>query len=277
MFESFYHYFKNHTWELTEQWFKTLSDSKSGVYALQGEEQINKLKKQNHAFHEIFSELFDNNIDCIESEFKEWIEHVASDQAHLDTPLTEIVEEFLRNQAIYIDFIEQFATKHQLSFSKYNDYIRMIHSAYDTLIITFIERNQEKSEQILHAQRELISDLSSPIINLNKQIALLPLIGNIDTERAKIIFQKTLETCSMEEIDCLLIDLSGVPIVDTMVANELFELVKGLRLLGTQASLSGIRPELAQTAVQLGVDFSHIRIFSNIAKALAELEFNTIH
>lgn len=153
----------------------------------------------------------------------------------------------------------------------------MIHSAYDTLIITFIERNQEKSEQILHAQRELISDLSSPIINLNKQIALLPLIGNIDTERAKIIFQKTLETCSMEEIDCLLIDLSGVPIVDTMVANELFELVKGLRLLGTQASLSGIRPELAQTAVQLGVDFSHIRIFSNIAKALAELEFNTIH
>lgn len=54
MFESFYHYFKNHTWELTEQWFKTLSDSKSGVYALQGEEQINKLKNRIMLFMRFF-------------------------------------------------------------------------------------------------------------------------------------------------------------------------------------------------------------------------------
>lgn len=176
-----------------------------------------------------------------------------------------------------MDFLEQYAYDHNLSFRDYNKYISKIVSSYEKLIITFINRNQELYEKFLNSQRELITDLSSPVIKLNENIALLPLIGEIDTQRAKSVFEKTLATCSSENIHRLLIDLSGVPIVDTMVANELFELIKGLELVGTNASLSGIRPELAQTAVQLGIDFSRVQIFSSIAIALAKLEFDTLN
>lgn len=276
MIQSFYHYFKNNTWDLTEEWFESIGKTKSGVYASTNDEEINKLKSQNHAFHQIFCELFDDNIDCIESEFDEWIDHVASDKAHLNTPLPDIIEEFFRNQSIYMDFIAQYALEHNLSFKDYNKYVHTIISAYEKLIHAFIKRNQEQSDRILHSQRELITDLSSPVIHLNDSIALLPLVGEIDTQRAKSIFEKTLDTCSDDKIQRLLIDLSGVPIVDTMVANQLFQLITGLGLVGTQASLSGIRPELAQTAVQLGINFNRIQIFSNIAKALSKLEFDTV-
>lgn len=140
-------------------------------------------------------------------------------------------------------------------------------------MIAFSVRNQELSEELLQAQKDMITELSSPVIHLNEQIALLPLIGEIDTHRAKVIFDQTLEQCVNTRVDSLLIDLSGVPVIDTMVANQIFSLIDGLKLIGTKASLSGIRPEIAQTAIQLGIDFTHIRIYSSISAALEKLSF----
>ncbi len=77
-----------------------------------------------------------------------------------------------------------------------------------------------------------------------------------------------MEQCVQLQVDSLLIDLSGVPIVDTMVANQIFSLIEGLKLIGVKASLSGVRPEIAQTSVQLGIDFMSIPIYSSIERAL---------
>ncbi|MDV2583684.1 STAS domain-containing protein, partial [Alkalibacillus haloalkaliphilus] len=83
---------------------------------------------------------------------------------------------------------------------------------------------------LLQSQQEMITELSSPVILIKDQIAILPLVGDIDTYRAKIIFDKTLKQCNDLQVEHLVIDLSGVPIIDTMVANQIFHVISGLEL-----------------------------------------------
>jgi rsbT co-antagonist protein RsbR len=101
-------------------------------------------------------------------------------------------------------------------------------------------------------------------------MGLLPLIGEIDTTRARFIVENTLQHCIDKDISHLLIDLSGVLIIDTMVAQQIFQLVETLSLIGVKSTLSGIRPEIAMTAVQLGLSFESITIKSNLAQAISE-------
>ena len=84
-----------------------------------------------------------------------------------------------------------------------------------------------------------------------------------------MILENTLHQCSEKRITQLYIDLSGVAMVDTMVAQQLFTLIESLGMLGVKATLSGIRPEIAQTAVQLGLSFSNLSIRSSLAEAIA--------
>jgi rsbT co-antagonist protein RsbR len=133
----------------------------------------------------------------------------------------------------------------------------------------FVEENQKYSEEKLIAQQEMINELSSPVIALNNHMGLLPLIGVIDTARAKLIVETTLEQCTEKDISHLLIDLSGVLIIDTMVAQQIFSLIETLGLIGVKSTLSGIRPEIALTATQLGLSFDQVSIKSNLAQALA--------
>ncbi|BBP89712.1 hypothetical protein BsIDN1_33300 [Bacillus safensis] len=106
----------------------------------------------------------------------------------------------------------------------------------------------------------------------------MPLVGDIDTARAKIILENTLNQCSQKGVQQhLCIDLSGVVMIDTMVAHQIFDLVTSLRLIGVETTISGIRPEIAQTAVQLGLPFNEFRTASSLAHALDRMtEFSSI-
>lgn len=272
---SLYQYFKDRSTELTETWYANLDKSKEGIYGSTDPIKIKQLKAQNRQFHELFSEIFNPEDEEVDIYIDKWVTEIASDHAHLETPLPEIMEEFLNTQSLYLHVFHQYVEKHHpdMSITQYNETIQLIIRSFKKIMIAFSVRNQELSEELLQAQKDMITELSSPVIHLNEQIALLPLIGEIDTHRAKVVFDQTLEQCVNSRVDSLLIDLSGVPVIDTMVANQIFSLIDGLKLVGTKASLSGIRPEIAQTAIQLGIDFTHIRIYSSISAALEKLSF----
>lgn len=274
---TFYEYLQSNLSSLTEEWYKGLDKNKNGVYSTDNLEEISTLKNQNYLFHKIFIELFNKEEDC-EEEFTAWIDQTTSDQAHLNTPLPEIIEEFSRNQQIYLEHVRNYFEIYgeNYTFRDYSECIDKITTTFNHIVVRYSAKKQNKSKQIIHAQSELITELSSPIIQLNDKISLLPLVGEIDTHRAKKIFTSTIDFCSKKEVDCLLMDLSGVHIVDTQVANQLFQLINGLKLIGTTTFLSGVRPEIAQTAVQLGIDFKEYKIFSSIALGLASLKFTTI-
>lgn len=128
----------------------------------------------------------------------------------------------------------------------------------------------------LNNSRRAFLELSVPVVPITKDIAILPLIGDIDTERAQLLMEETLIKTRDMGINHLIIDISGVVIIDTMVANELFKLMDGLRLLGIATIFSGVRPEIAQTMVNLGLNTRDLVTRASLRQALALLERESI-
>lgn len=119
-------------------------------------------------------------------------------------------------------------------------------------------------EEMIQEQALQLREVSSPIIPLYSGILVLPLVGSIDSHRAAQITESLLEGIAREHASVVVIDITGVPMVDTQVANYLIQAARMARLLGSQVVLVGIGPEIAQTIVQLGVDLSDITTRANL-------------
>lgn len=269
--EALYNYFSEQVDQIAKEWIETMEDSDpNSIYSLTNPVITEELTEQDKEFYRHINKMYIMPKKEFLEEFERWVIELARDQKHLDTPVQYVVREFMRNRRLYISYYDAFADKHESSFAQgeRKKWENLIVQVFDFTIYTFVDHAEHNSKMQLNAQREMILELSSPVITLSKRTALLPLVGDIDTERAKFILENTLSTCAKRLIEHLLIDLSGVVVVDTMVAHQIFKLVEALKLIGVTSTLSGIRPEIAQTAVQLGINFSDITIKSNLAQAL---------
>ena len=110
---------------------------------------------------------------------------------------------------------------------------------------------------------------SAPLIPVMEGITIMPLIGTIDTERAKLIMENLLEGAIKHNSEVVLIDITGVPVVDTMVAHHIIQAAEAVRLIGSTCILVGIRPEIAQTIVNLGIDLSNFPTKSSLKKGFS--------
>ncbi|WP_064092967.1 STAS domain-containing protein [Rossellomorea aquimaris] len=272
--QQLYQFMSDNTWNLTEDWYESLDKSDpSGIYSSKDPVVIQNMKRQNHAFHEHFCELFrQNKCEGIES-FEEWITEIAQDEEHLKTPIHYILREFFRTQEQYLELIQKFIEIHE---GEYTEQVKstwrdMVVKVFSLVMTRFSEENYNYSQVRLNAQQAVIKELSSPVISLNKNTAVLPLIGDIDTGRARYILENTLTECASKNVEHLFIDLSGVIMVDTMVAHQIFQIVDSLNLLGVNCTLSGIRPEIAQTAIQLGISFEKVSVTSTLERAINNL------
>jgi anti-anti-sigma factor len=127
---------------------------------------------------------------------------------------------------------------------------------------------RQLQQQIISAQRSTIQELSTPIIPINDQILVLPLVGAIDTTRAQQIMEAMLGAIVQQRAQVLIVDITGIAVVDTQVANYLLQSAQAVQLLGAQVILVGISPEVAQTIVQLGIDLSSIITRSTLKEGL---------
>lgn len=120
------------------------------------------------------------------------------------------------------------------------------------------ETLRRSQEQLIQAQQAALRELSTPLIPLADGVVAMPLIGSIDTGRAQLVIETLLSGVSQNHARVAILDITGVPVVDTQVANALIRAAQAVKLLGAQVILTGIRPEVAQTLVGLGVDLSGI-------------------
>lgn len=125
-----------------------------------------------------------------------------------------------------------------------------------------------REEVILRQQRDIL-ELSTPVVKLWDGIVALPLIGALDSERTQVVMETLLEQIVQNSAEIAIIDITGVPTVDTLVAQHLLKAVAAARLMGAECIISGIRPQIAQTMVHLGVELQEVTTKATLADAFA--------
>ena len=271
-----YNYLISRKQEITEAWLRTRQENRYGsVYAADAEPRIEaQLRKESDAFIDSISLVFIEDKATYRTYMEDWASEIAEERVKSSVPLEDVVMQLRVLRRIYWEFIQEFFEESSSEASA-TDALRWsgwMNSAFDYVIESFVRHYQEAHEKILAAQQAVINELSSPVIPIRQGIGILPLVGDIDTYRAKVILETTLKQSTSKSLHTLYIDLSAVPIIDTMVAHQLFQLMEALKVIGVKSILSGIRPEIAQTAISLGLDFGGIEVHANLMRALEVLE-----
>jgi len=176
------------------------------------------------------------------------------------TPTETVLGVFSLKEAVYelvadaADMVPEY-----LSFS------RMV----DDLGLRTFEAYSAAREQIISDQTTAMMELSTPVVRLWDGIIAVPLVGTLDSARTQLIMERLLEALVATGAEHAVIDITGVPTVDTEVAQHLLKTVSAARLLGADCMISGIRPQVAQTIVSLGIEFGDIATKATLADALA--------
>ncbi|MGI5184603.1 STAS domain-containing protein [Dactylosporangium sp. CA-152071] len=123
-------------------------------------------------------------------------------------------------------------------------------------------------ESVIADQTEQLLELSTPVVKLWDGVVAVPLVGTLDSARAQVVMEKLLQTLVDTGSGYAIVDITGVPAVDTQVAQHILKTVVAARLMGAECIISGIRPQIAQTVVALGIEFGDIVTKSNLADAL---------
>jgi rsbT co-antagonist protein RsbR len=126
----------------------------------------------------------------------------------------------------------------------------------DELGIFTLDIFQKSREEVIVRQQREIAELSTPVVKLWEGVLALPLIGTLDSQRTQVVMENLLQTIVDTEASIAIIDITGVPTVDTLTAQHLLKTVAAARLMGADCLISGIRPQIAQTMVHLGVELN---------------------
>ncbi|SER38215.1 rsbT co-antagonist protein RsbR [Gracilibacillus ureilyticus] len=187
---------------------------------------------------------------------------------NLGWPLSYITDGLQTFRRVTIDFI--LSQSEKVDSENLSRILSVVDDWVEPIINQLVNEYSGSWENTVSLQRLALQELSAPLIPVMENITIMPLIGTIDTERAKLIMENLLEGVIKHNSEVVLIDITGVPVVDTMVAHHIIQAAEAVRLIGATCILVGIRPEIAQTIVNLGIDLSKFPTKSSLRKG-----FNT--
>jgi rsbT co-antagonist protein RsbR len=139
----------------------------------------------------------------------------------------------------------------------------------DNMAAFTVATYQRTREEIIQRQQEELLELSTPVVKLWDGVLAAPMIGTLDSARTQMVMETLLQRIVDTGAEIAIIDITGVPTVDTLVAQHLLKTVTAIRLMGAEGIISGIRPQIAQTIVHLGIDLQGITTKASLADALA--------
>jgi anti-anti-sigma factor len=131
------------------------------------------------------------------------------------------------------------------------------------------EERAALQQQVIDAQRDALRELSTPLIPITDNVVIMPLIGTIDSGRAQQVMETLLEGVAQHRAELVILDITGVAMVDTQVAQSFIHAAQAVQLLGARVMLTGIQPHIAQTLVSLGVDLSNILTRGSLQSGIA--------
>ncbi|MCC5803323.1 STAS domain-containing protein [Rossellomorea vietnamensis] len=269
-----YEYLTHHAIDFTEDWLRFQKIKTGSHYSPDSPpEVLNKVKEQNSNYVKVIARCLLLSEEESKELISNWTKETATDRSKSSTTLDEVVRNSGVFRRVYWTYVEKFVeeTEFNIQLKEVFEWERKINFALDYVLETFTSTFLSILMDRLQAQSTLIQELSTPVISLTSEVGLLPIIGDIDTTRARMIMDSTLQQSADAHLSMLIIDLSGVVLVDTMVAQQIFRLIEALNLLGVKSVITGIRPEVAQTAIHLGLDFSTIHTENSLERIIAEV------
>ncbi|HZG72417.1 MAG TPA: ATP-binding protein [Chondromyces sp.] len=256
----------------TEEWLQYLHSNKSYITSLLKENgELEKFRKNGNPIIKIVSE---NIIELKTEEIMDVARDRGVNSAKTEFPIHLAWELFQSSRGFVWNAIKAFFLENNETLATDEFFIleRRVNDIIDLYIDSYTAYFVNYKEELLKSHRETVDELSVPIIPIAEKICILPIVGNVDTYRAKKIREKTLVRVKELKAQRLIIDISGVPFVDTAVVSHLFKIVKGIKLLGCSTILTGISPEIADTMIELGVEIDNeLKTKSDLQQALQEI------
>lgn len=238
-------------------------------------QHINSLTNENEQFRTIDNESFESRnrefVNVIFTSIKNQgsikdVEQFAEKIIKLGWPLSYITDGLEKFRNITIEFILDNMEQFDFNPSAITSIVKSVDSWVGPIIHILVEEYTGSWENTLTLQRLALNELSAPVIPVIDGITIMPLIGTIDTERAQLIMENLMEGTMKHNSEVVLVDITGVPVVDAMVAHHLIQAAEAVRITGATCILVGIRPEIAQTIVNLGIDLSKFVTKSSLQK-----------
>ncbi|RSL29647.1 STAS domain-containing protein [Salibacterium salarium] len=208
--------------------------------------------------------------DYLKNQIKLWGEKAAQYCLHNDVSLATALQVIPKFREVLTTTIEKNCLEFNLSlhdsFFIYGTFETLLDNAAHVFSHTFLHHHIEA----LELAKQEMQEISVPVVPIKQGTAVLPLIGDMDDERSEFLQERTLERATELKLSYLIIDLSGINTINTWFAQHLIQLIDALQLLGIDTSISGMRPELSQTIVQLGITFKHVSKFLTLEQALVQ-------
>src|SRR2546423_11224386 len=225
---------------------------------------------------EIFSEatsVYDNYVEVLETGSVEALQDYARNLSERIIPRGVETDEVLGIVLLLRDVLARsLFQKYQLDF----DYLNQVLDAYEpaanrianTVAINFVQER----ERVIRQQQEAIRELSTPVLQVRERLLILPIIGVIDSQRARQLTEQLLRGIRANRAKVVVIDITGVPTIDQTVANHLVKTVEASRLMGASVIITGLSAEIAQTLVTIGVDLSKMNAVGDLQGGIEEAE-----
>jgi rsbT co-antagonist protein RsbR len=245
---------------IVQMWMEEINSIKDGNYTASISDEL--FESTNREFvNVIFTSIKSQGSTKVVEDFSEKI-------INLGWPLSYITDGLQVFRRVTIDYI--LGQSEQIDSSYISDVIKSVDAWVEPIIRQLVNEYSGSWEHIVSLQRVALQELSAPLIPVMDRITVMPLIGTIDTERAKLIMENLLEGVIKHNSEVVLIDITGVPVVDTMVAHHIIQAAEAVRLIGSTCILVGIRPEIAQTIVNLGIDLGKFPTKSSLKKGFTK-------
>lgn len=225
---------------------------------------------------EIFSEatsVYDNYVEVLETGSVEALQDYARNLSERIIPRGVETHEVLGIVLLLRDVLARsLFEKYQADFDLLNRVLDVYEPAANRIANTVGVSFVQERERVIRQQQEAIRELSTPVLQVRERLLILPIIGVLDSQRARQVTEQLLRGIRLNRAKVVVIDITGVPQIDSTVANNLVQTVEASRLMGASVIITGLSSEIAQTLVTIGVDLSKMNAVGDLQGGIEEAE-----
>lgn len=247
--------------EILDKWQKLMkNDSEELFFQVISQAVIVKTSRE-------FSELMISNLVEKENNYEHRLNEFTNKVVRFGWSILFIMKAINHFASVVFEMLEE---NEIITEQNTKEYISIFSNWITPIRNGIIEKHEEKWELTFKLQKNVLQELSASLIPVFDKISVMPLVGSIDTERAKLIMENLLEGVVKHRAEVVLLDITGVPVVDTMVAHHIIQAADAVRLVGAKCMVVGIRPEIAHTMVDLGIDIKGFTTTSTLQRGVEQ-------